>query len=73
MAFALEALSKTRSRLQKEAILVNMFRSMLSLRASPDDVAAACYLCSPEKDSQSGGHRLRPDYDPSGDTSLGVW
>ena len=34
----------------------------LALDASPGCLEACCYLLSPAKDAQSGGHRLRPDW-----------
>ena len=39
---------------------------------TPDEVAAACYLCSPAKDAQSGGHRLRPDWEGTDVLGVGV-
>ena len=39
-------------------------RAMLSRGATAADIEAVCYLLSPSKDAQSGGHRLRPDWAP---------
>ena len=66
LAAALDALEATRSRLAKECVLSNTFRSVLALRAPPSELEAACYLLSPAKDAQTGGHRLRPDWQPGG-------
>ena len=66
LAAALDALEATRSRLAKEAILSNAFRSILALQAPPAEIEAACYLLSPAKDAQTGGHRLRPDWEADG-------
>jgi len=57
LAAALDALEATRSRLAKECVLSNAFRSLLALRAPPSELEAACYLLSPAKDAQAGGHR----------------
>ena len=65
VAAALDALEATRSRLAKDIILSNAFRSILALRAPPSEIEAACYLLSPAKDAQTGGHRLRPDWHPA--------
>ena len=65
-----ELLLMTRKRTIKERVLVNLFRTLLAHGSPPDEVAAACYLCSPAKDAQSGGHRLRPDWE--GTDVLGV-
>ena len=62
IAAALDAASSTRSRLIKELVLTNAFRAVLALRAKPAEIEAMCYLLSPAKDAQSGGHRLRPDW-----------
>ncbi|EOD10715.1 putative DNA ligase [Emiliania huxleyi CCMP1516] len=62
IAAALDAVSATRSRLTKELVLTNFFRACLALDASPGCLEACCYLLSPAKDAQSGGHRLRPDW-----------
>ena len=53
---------RRRSRLAKEVILTNTFRAMLANGAPLEEVEAACYLLSPAKDPQQGGHRLRPDW-----------
>ena len=66
LAAALDALEATSSRLAKECVLSNTFRSVLALRAPPSELEAACYLLSPAKDAQTGGHRLRPDWQPGG-------
>ena len=39
-----------------------MVGACLALDASPGCLEACCYLLSPAKDAQSGGHRLRPDW-----------
>ena len=65
LAAALDALEATRSRLAKDTILTNVFRSILALRAPSAEIEAACYLLSPAKDAQTGGHRLRPDWHPA--------
>lgn len=70
LAGACQQLKATTKRLAKETILVNMFRSILIAGASAAEVSAACYLCSPAKDAQTGGHRLRPDWE--GTDVLGV-
>ena len=62
VAAALDAVSATRSRLTKELVLTNAMRAPLTLGATPADIEALCYLLSPAKDAQSGGHRLRPDW-----------
>ena len=59
VAVALDSLKATTKRIEKDRILVNMFRSLLALEAPTGHIIAACYLVAPEKDSQSGGHRLR--------------
>lgn len=59
---ALDALESTRSRLSKEVILTNTFRAMIACGAPPGEIEAGCYLLSPAKDPQQGGHRLRPDW-----------
>jgi hypothetical protein len=62
VAAALDAVSATRSRLAKELALTNAMRAPLALGACAADLEALCYLLSPAKDAQSGGHRLRPDW-----------
>ena len=62
VAAALDAVSATRSRLIKEKVLTNTFRSALAHGASALELEALCYLLSPSKDAQTGGHRLRPDW-----------
>ena len=62
IAAALDAVSATRSRLIKELVLTNAMRAAFVLGAEPADLEALCYLLSPAKDAQSGGHRLRPDW-----------
>lgn len=51
------------ARILKKNILINTFRVMLANRAAHREVEASCYLLSPSKDSQQGGHRLRPDWE----------
>ena len=62
LAAALDALEATRSRLAKELVLTNVFRAMLTMKAAPAEIAAACYLLAPAKDAQAGGHRLKPEW-----------
>lgn len=50
------------SRLAKETILTNAFRVMLAGGATPGELEAACFLLSPAKSAQQGGHRLQPDW-----------
>lgn len=62
LALTLEALEATRSRLDKERILTNAFRSMIAMGGSLAEIEAAAYLLAPAKDPQAGGHRLRPEW-----------
>jgi hypothetical protein len=52
----------TSKRLEKDLILVNFFRTVLRWKCASGEVSSACYLFAPHKDSQTGGHRLRPDF-----------
>ena len=63
VAAAMDLLAQTKSRLEKERVLTNLFRTLMAMGARPAELAATCYLLSPEKDSQTGGHRLRPDWE----------
>lgn len=58
---ALDAVSKTRSRLAKDRALTKAFG--LLRECSIDDIEAACYLMAPVRDAQAGGHRLQADYE----------
>lgn len=62
VAAALDALEATKSRLKKETILTNAFRSMMASCLCVEELEAACYLIAPCKDAQQGGHRLQPDW-----------
>jgi DNA ligase-1 len=62
LARTLDALEATRSRLDKERILTNAFRTMLAMGCGQAEVEASAYLFAPAKDVQSGGHRLRPEW-----------
>jgi hypothetical protein len=48
VARVLDAIAATRSRLAKDAALVDAFRAMLARGARSGEVAAACYLLAPE-------------------------
>lgn len=62
LARSLDALEATRSRLDKERILTNAFRTVLAMGTGQAEVEATAYLFAPAKDTQSGGHRLRPEW-----------
>jgi DNA ligase-1 len=65
LAATLDVVSATRSRLAKENALTNAMRAVLARAPSAADVEAFCYLLSPAKDAQTGGHRLCPDWHES--------
>jgi len=72
IASTLSAVSSTRSRLSKERALVNAFSWLNSAQCEAEEFEATAYLLAPVKDSQTGGHRLQPDFiSPEGGLGLG--